>query len=110
MGKYRELAFVNEKDVTTDWMESIFDSADVVKDRKTMVGFINHCVVTAHWADNVIIWEVSARLLTDYCYATLLLEQRLKEWEDDEQNVYSEIESIGNGKYGFIQSFFFKED
>ena len=110
MKKYRELAFVNEKDVTTDWMESVFDSADVVRDGRKMVGFINHCVVVASWENNVITWEVIAQPLTDYCYATLLLEQRLKEFETDEQNVYSEIETIGNSRWGFIQSFYFRED
>lgn len=101
---------IDKKNVTTDWMESVFDSADIVRDGHKMVGFINHCVVIASWENNVITWEVLPQLLTNYCYATLVLEQRLKEFETDEQNVYSEIETIGNGGWGFVQSFYFQED
>ena len=105
----KERAFLNGKDVTTDWMESVFDS-DVTRDRNTMVGFINHSVVIAHWSDNVVEWEVRQVGLSDHYYAALLLKNRLIECEDDVQNVFSVLESLGGDKLGLIQRFYFKED
>lgn len=104
-----ERAMIDEKNVSTDWMESVFDDYPV-QDRNTMVGFIHHCPVIAHWNSNVIVWEVMPIGWEDHTYAFLLLEQRLKEWENEEQNVYSTIQHGELGKFQIIQSFYFKED
>lgn len=106
-----EKAFVNEKDVTTDWMEVVFDSANVVEHRRMMVGFIWDCVVYAEWHDNTITWRVMQDIgRGDSIGAYHILEERLKALESDEQNVYSTIQHGELGKLELVQSFYFKED
>ena len=60
MGKVK--AMVDGKNVTTDWIESVFDSADFVYDVRTIIGFINRCVVQARWDENKVTWTISREL------------------------------------------------
>ena len=104
-------ALINEKDVTTDWMESVFDSDDFLRDTRLMIGMINHCAVQATWNDNTITWHISKDLgrgvpVTAY----IILEQRLLAWESIEQNIYSKIEHGEIGQYEIIQRFYFKDE
>lgn len=104
-------ALINEKDVTTDWMESVFDSDNLVRDTRLVIGLLNHCVVQATWNENSITWLISKELGRG-CAKTayLLLEQRLKEFESIEQNIYSVFEHGDIGKYEIVQHFYFKDE
>ena len=104
-------ALIDGKDVTTDWLESIFDS-DAVWDFHMMVGFINHSCVTCKYEKNVITWEVHRDMgrSSDDLYSYMLLEERLKAAESEEQNIYSMIQHGELGKLQIVQSFFFKND
>ena len=97
-------AYINEKDVTTDWMESVFDSPSVLMHKNNMCGYIGDTIVFATWEDNAIDWQIFR--VGDWAEAYLILEQRLKAWKDEEQNVYSEF---FYGGLNITQHFYFKE-
>lgn len=106
-----ERALINEKDVCTDWMESVFDSSSVVEHRRMMLGFIWSCVVYAEWQDNTITWRVMQDIgRGDSIGAYYILEERLKALESEDQNIYSTIQHGELGKLELVQSFYFKED
>lgn len=107
----REIALINEKDVTTDWIESVFDSDNFVRDTNLIIGMLNHCAVQAVWSSNTITWLVSEKLgRGDSIYAFMLLEQRLRSFESEEQNIYSVMERGDVNKFEIIQRFYFKEE
>ena len=105
-----ERALINGKDVTTDWMESIFDSSDVIRYRNKMVGFIHHCPLIAYWGDNTVVWEVMPIESEDHLSAYILLEDRLNKYENGDGDIYSTIEHGELGRFQIIQHFYFKED
>jgi hypothetical protein len=102
---------IDGKNVGTDWMDAVFDSADVVEHRRMMLGFIWNCVVYAEWHDNTITWRVMQDIgQGDSIGAYHILNERLKEMESDEQNIFSRIQHGELGKLELVQSFYFKED
>ena len=102
-------AMINGKDVTTDWLESIFDEDCVVKDGNMMIGFINHKAVQVSWERNTLSWLVSNEFgVGDPAFTLLVLRERLMALETEEQNVFSVIkESIPFRR--LWQDFYFKE-
>lgn len=110
MREKRIPALLNEKDVTTDWIDSVFDSPNLIYDTRKVVGFIKGCVVMASWSYNVVTWHVSKEFGGDHVSAFLILEERLKAWESEEQNVYSDIEHEGCSRYVLTQTFYFRDE
>ena len=104
-------AMIDGKDVTTDWIEGIFDSCDFAYDTRIKVGFINHCVVEARWEANKVIWTISTELgYGNTLDALFTLDERLRRFEDEESGVYSIFELVSIPNYQIIQKFYFKED
>ena len=101
---------VDDKNVTTDWLESIFDSDDFARDTCRMVGFICGCVVSARWYANVVDWLISQDMGGDYVTAMIILEERLRKAESPEQGIYSKIEHSREGRYGIRQKFYFRDE
>lgn len=95
---------IDGKNVTTDWIEDIFDMADFTRDGKCMVGFVSHYPVLVAWSDNYIVWQ--AVLGGENCLD--VLEKRLALFEDEESDIYSERKRVANNL--ILQSFYFKED
>ena len=101
---------IDGKDVTTDWLECVFDDAEVIRDYHRVVGFIKHCLVSCSYNDNRIIWEVIDK---HDISAYMILEERLRfleGLEEDHPNVYSVIQHGEVNKWQIIQNFYFKED
>ena len=102
---------IDEKNVTTDWLESIFDYDCFARDVRTMIGIIKHCVVKVSWDYNRITWEISKDISTgDTIDAYMILEERLKAAESGEQNIFSIIQHGESGRLQIVQTFFFRAD
>lgn len=103
-------AMIDGKNVTTDWIESVFDSADNLFDVRTIVGFINRCVVQARWDENKVTWTISRELgYGKPLDALFILDERLRKFEDEEGEVFSELDMASIPNYQIIQRFYFKE-
>ena len=101
-------ALLDEKDVTTDWIESVFDDWHLAYGIHRVVGFVSGCLVSSKWYGNTVEWLVLKETGGDCASAFLILEERLKAFESEEQNVYSEIEHEGEGRYCIFQQFYFR--
>lgn len=98
---------IDEKNVTSDWIETIFDYFNIVvggKRNNTYLGFVDDVPVIAEINANHIKWSsINGNM-------PAMLEIRLKEYETDadELNLFSVIEKEGNNV--IFQSFYFKEE
>ncbi len=99
-------AFIDDKDVMTDWIEEIFDHWDCTYSSCQLVGFVNDVPTYAHWNGNTITWK-------PMCYdnettkETLdIIKKKLLEYETDTDELYSEIYIFNNAS--IIQKFYFK--
>jgi hypothetical protein len=101
---------LDQKNVTTDWIESIFDDWHLAYGIHRVVGFVAGCIVDAKWHENVLEGLVCRETGGDCASAFLILEERLKAMESEDQNVESVIEHEGEGRYCLIQSFFFRDE
>lgn len=103
-------AMVDGKNVTTDWIEGVFDSVDLACDVHLVVGFINRCVVQARWDENKITWTISRELgYGKPLDALFILDERLRKFEDEEGNVFSKLDMSNIPSFQIIQTFYFKE-
>lgn len=97
---------LDEKNVTTDWIEQIFDGLNCVQNGCQMVGFVNECVVDCSWFDNTLQWRAH-----DNKKETLNeIKKRLMEFEQDDSyspEVYSDIYIVG-GMF-LVQKFYFND-
>jgi len=105
-----ERAFINEKDVCTDWIEQVFDDCQTINNYHDAVGMIKDCVVRCVWDNYCMFWMVSRDMGGDAASALILLEQRLNEWEgDDNSNIFSIVEHTET-PCQLKQRFYFKEE
>lgn len=103
-------AMVDGKNVTTDWIEGVFDSITFAYDVRTIVGFIDHCVVQAKWIENKVTWTISRELGNGKPLDALFaLDERLRRFEDEEGEVFSKLDMASIPNYQIIQRFYFKE-
>ena len=103
-------AMVDGKNVTTDWIESVFDSVDLACDVHLVVGFINRCVVQARWDENKVTWTISRELgYGKPLDALFVLDERLRKFEDEDREVFSELDMASIPNYQITQRFYFKE-
>ena len=111
-------AYIDEKNVTTDWIEEVFDDHQCVCGGNcgcTFVGFVNSCVVLANVSRNHIGWQIVQGQYTESevkeTYDILI--ERLKELDDpdnDNIGIYCEYYELLKHD-GFVeQSFYFKEE
>ena len=103
-------AYLDEKDVTTDWIEDVFDDWHLAHSIHRVVGFVSGCLVSAKWHENEVEWLVLKEAGGDCASAFLILEERLKVFESEEQNVFSELEHEGEGRYCIFQRFYFRNE
>lgn len=99
----RMIAPIDEKNVCTDWIDSIFDNANCIMEENSVVGYVNTYPVLATWNNNTIVWK--AILGGESCLNEL--KKRLSEFESPESDIYSERKIV---RHLILQSFYFKED
>lgn len=113
----RTPAFIDEKDVTTDWIEMVFDDYNCTcgghKDR-SYVGFVNECAVLARIHNNSLWWNIMPEQYTEdkvqETYSILL--ERLKEYDssDDSTGLYCEYWDRLKHDGCLVQEFYFKDN
>lgn len=96
MGKIN--APIDNKNVTTDWIEYIFDHQNAVQYDNQMLGFIEGQPVYAYWYNNTIMWKCVGENVTDE------IRKRLAKEEDSNSELFSECYYMNNA---IIQNFFF---
>ena len=101
----KKIALIDGKNVTTDWVEEMFDSFECIKRNNEFLGYCMGNVLYAVYCANVITWEILDGM--NKSLAVVALEERLKGRESEEQGIYSEITRHG---YVLVQRFYFKED
>lgn len=97
-----EPAYIDEKNVTTDWIEYIFEYSDIVCNGNTILGFVLDCPLMAQIDGNQITWT----WLTDKTDMELL-KGRLKVLDDEDTrlvSVYTE------GVKSLVQKLYFKDE
>lgn len=87
-------AEINEKDVCSDWIDNIFDNHECLSNSNKALGFIDDVPVLAEWYGNKIDWKF---MQEDIGCAMDILIERLKEYEIDEEPIYSEYK-LGKSK------------
>ena len=92
---------IDEKNVTTDWLEYIFDFADFVCNGDVLLGFVGGKPVMATVDYNTVTWQ----FINDG--DTSELKTRLLGHDDDNDDLLCRYEE-GEGR--IKQSFFFSED
>ena len=94
-------ACLNEKDVTTDWIEDIFDCQRAVMVSTEALGFIKGVPFRAKWAtdNNALLWQAIRPAGSDV-FAEL--EARLKNFESDDTPLYSERHLNGSTLFQYF--------
>ena len=103
----KQIALIDGKDVTTDWIEEVFDNFECIKRKKEFLGYLMGNVLYAVCWGNMITWEILDGNEKDFAFD--VLKHHLEGLESDEQNIYSEI-SANLKNHTIIQKFYFKED
>ena len=83
---------IDEKNITSDWIEDIFDNCCFGgKGNNIYVGFIKDCVVLCEYHGNVINWKVESECFNG---------------KDERENAFNELKK----RPCLTQSFFFKDE
>jgi hypothetical protein len=91
------------KNVTTDWIEEVFDFNSVVWNGNKCVGFIKGTPVLATWEDNRLQWDVIG-FKPDEALDELVA--RLSEFDDND-----DLEIMNKRFFGsLIQHFYWKDE
>jgi len=99
-------AYIDEKNVCTDWIEDVFDRSERVWNGEQVLGFVNGSPVYAWYKDNMIAWQLVVDGLKSEDVINEL-KSRLMEFEDPESNLYSEMYVLKNA---ILQHFYFKDE
>lgn len=105
---------IDEKNITSDWIEDIFDNCCFGgKKNNIYVGFIKNCVVLCEYNDNVINWKVESE-----CFnkeearksAFNELRKRLKTIDKESFDLVVKYSPFDKDVTCLTQSFFFKDE
>lgn len=106
---------IDGKNVATDWVEEIFDHCNAVGGSKygaeRICGYIDNNLVEAmYYTDhNVIAWSIyGVNVEMEYEHIKRELTKRLKEHEDPDRELFSELEE--KGENSIWQSFFWRQE
>ena len=98
---------IDEKNVTTDWIENIFDCQSCVYGKGAAVGFINDKPVFAKWSANVILWQFPNEVSILKTEELDVLQKRLKAYDDANEDLLHEYNVIGDI---LVQKFYWKSE
>lgn len=97
---------IDGKNVTTDWIEDIFDSQMCLYGKNSRLGYINDEVVLARWEENKLMWEfLRKNYLNSILLSTLI--KRLAEHYDLMGDL---VEKFDLQENTLVQSFYWKEE
>lgn len=106
---------IDEKNVTTDWIESVFDGWHCItggRHNEIYAGFVDNRPVTCFINGNTILWHIEKYLCGVYVlkdtYAKLL--RHLKTLDEETPDIVVEYDTSMQEELVILQSFFFKEE
>lgn len=76
---------LDEKNVTTDWIEEMFDDQSALYGKNGMLGFVDGAAVLASWSAHILMWKV---LDGDSHEAIMRLIERYEERYPDEESPF----------------------
>lgn len=97
---------IDEKNVCTDWLDSVFDGVNMIQNGRQAVGFINDAPIYVYWSYNTITWRC-VEGGGDYEAIIREIKSRLSEFEDPDSDLFSECYTIG---HAVVQNFYFRAD
>ena len=94
--KEKELipAPIDGKNVSTDWIQDVFDNQSCVWNGQKAIGFINNHPVLVAWSDNILLWQFPLVTDIEEFGDLAVLRDRLKIYEDDPDNNFVTKDSI----------------
>jgi hypothetical protein len=95
------------KNVTTDWIEGIFDDQNCVEKKDCAVGFIQDQPVLVAWNGNSILWKFTELETIEGSIPLAVLKDRLKRFNDPERDLVDEFHIIRNI---LLQKIFWKDE
>lgn len=103
-------ALLDEKDVTTDWIEDVFDQWAYAEchNRPCAVGFVNDCPVFVTWQSNYIVWRIIENNINNYEETLDVIRERLAAYESPDNGIFSTVESWGCNS--LMQKFYFNDN
>ena len=106
--KEKELipAPIDEKNVTSDWIECVFDNQSCVWGKKSAVGYINGEPVIAAWDSNMLLWKFPITRDLDMSVHLAILKDRLERW-NEERRFVEHFNVLGNM---LMQKFYWKNE
>ena len=94
--KEKELipAPIDGKNVSTDWIQDVFDNQSCVCNRDMMIGFINDAPMLVTWSSNILLWKFPIATSIEDSGDLAVLRDRLKIYEEDPDNKFVTKDSI----------------
>lgn len=104
---------IDEKNVSSDWIEEVFDCVwRGGRQANTYTGFIGHCLVSCKYSGNKLHWQVESQFFNvgeDILGAYNELRRRLTVRDQEDQNLVVK-NYYYDKEFVIAQHFFFKED
>lgn len=98
---------IDEKNVTSDWIEDVFDNQSCVwGEKKSAVGYIDKQPVVAAWSENMLIWGFPITKNLENSVHLAILRDRLERWDEDNRFI-EHFNVVGNM---LIQKFYWKNE
>lgn len=88
---------LDEKNVTTDWIEELFDDQSALYGKDKMLGFMNGAAVQASWSGNLLRWSVLCAKHADSIEAIKKLRERYWERYPENESPFIVKESVYDG-------------
>lgn len=105
---------IDEKNITSDWIEDIFDNCCFGgKENNIYVGFICDCVVLCEYHDNIIKWKVESECFngkSERENAFNELRKRLETIDKESFDLAVKYSPFDKDVTCLTQSFFFKDE
>lgn len=99
---------IDNKNVTTDWIEEVFDYQTCIwGKRESAIGFIHDRPVVAEWSENNLFWKFVEEESIDGSDHLEELRKRLKVYDDANPELVESHNVIGNY---FWQKFYWKNE
>ena len=78
-------ALLDEKDITTDWIQDVFDDYSCVWGaRKSAVGYVCEQPVLVAWSDNDLLWKFMEQNTIEHSNFLAVLKDRLSIYDENE--------------------------
>lgn len=98
---------IDNKNVTTDWIEEVFDFQTCLYNKNKAVGFIDNEPVLATWQNNILLWNFHLETKIENSKHLTVLKKRLAEYHDPDGNLFEEFVVVGNT---LMQKFYWKNE